>query len=625
MKHPHYIRTTILACTVSIALLLAGCAGTTTGTTADQSAPTAKASGMAERQAPQAGPGMERTTGEPAVFASTVDSASASSSAQVQLSTYDDLADVASNYTFLPLSIDLEATAFPSDEAQGLSIVKDDEGNIVIRNNASTPYEYVLTGTLAGTVSIINDEAPYMVTLSGVDITGTTAPAIQLKSTTKAFINVAAGSENSLSGSPDNDKKGALTADGDVIFMGTGSLTVTGTKKHAVKVDGTVRVSDGTLLITTTETAEGNGIHADDAFIMDDGDLTVEANGSVYGEEGKGIKVNGREADPENGIEAKGYLVVNGGTVTITSVGKAMTAGWKIDEDAETETTEDDPSPDLIINGGTVTIRTTGTPYEVSDEESLSPEGLEAKNDLVINGGLIQITATDDALNAGASIVINGGYIFAHSSQADAVDTNGTLLINGGTTVALGSQVPEMGLDSDDSSAFTYTGGTIVAMGGGGNNTPDNEATTGYVLTYGDPLEAGETIVLTDADGSVVVGFTVPSYYTSGSASLIASDAMDLGQSYTLYAGGTLSSSVSFNGLALGNDQTYDGGTEVGMVVISSTVSHLGAEIRLMGFGGAPGFGEGDGQFPEPPEGFPEGGRPGMMAPPDDMFAPQTR
>ena len=609
-------RLTIIALVASIILLFAGCAATV----------------KEEQQVPMAfGPGgwqgdgmppMEWSmeAGEPAVFATNIDLESyrvSVSSADNPLTYYDE-ADSAGAYTFHPVVINLEDETFPTDTPSGLSITKDESGTITIKNKSDVSYEYVLTGTLGATVAITNDLAAYMVTLSDAHITGTTLPSLQLKSTTKAFVNSAPGSTNTLSDSPGNSKKGALTSSGDVIFTGSGSLTVTGTKKHAIKTDGTVRITDGVIHIITTEDAEGNGIHSDDAFIMDDGDLTIEANGSVYGEEGKGIKVNGREA--EHG--AKGYLVVNGGTLTITSVGKAMTAGWKIGEDAQTETTDDDPTPNLIVNGGVITIVTTGEPYEVSDDESLSPEGLEAKADLIINGGLIQVTATDDALNAGSRLIINGGMIFAHSSKNDAVDSNGTLEITGGTLVALGWQAPEMGLDCDYNTSFTYTGGTVVAMGGGGNNTPGNEATTGHAVTYGNALEAGETVALVGEDGALIIGFEVPSYYTYASASFFASDQLALNTAYTLSTGGTLSSASYFNGLALGDGQSYTGGSEVGSIVAESTVSHIGSEIRMMGTGGpdfaAPGgpvpeppegFG-GERAFPRPPEGFPGGGRP---------------
>ncbi|MBR4426512.1 MAG: carbohydrate-binding domain-containing protein, partial [Spirochaetales bacterium] len=116
-------------------------------------------------------------------------------------------------------------------------------------------------------------------------------------------------------------------------------------------------------------------------------------------------------------------MEINGGSISIQSVGKAITAGWKLSEDAETEDTSDDPIPNVYINGGYILIITTGTPYEDSDDESLSPEGIEAKNELYINGGYIELHTTDDCLNAGKAVIINGGYVYAIASDNDSIDS----------------------------------------------------------------------------------------------------------------------------------------------------------------------------------------------------------
>lgn len=504
--------------------------------------------------------------------------------------TYYNAQDIVDVADFTPIAINISEQVTERDD---VLITRSAEGNLNITNTTTGLYNYVLSGTMTGTVTLTSDNANAMVTFDRATISGTSLPALQLKSSTKTFINLEQGTKNFLADSEDNQKKGVLTSSGDVIFLGEGSLQVVSNKKHALKIDGVLRMQSGILELITTEKAQGNGIIVDKAFIMDAGSLTIEAKGSVYGEESKGIKVNGLEGDyPVNGC-----LVVNGGTISIVSVGKAMTAGWDIDEDAETESTSDDPTPNLIINNGVITIETTAKPYEISEEESLSPEGLEAKQSLVINGGLIQISTTDDALNAGTSIEINGGMIFAYSTEADAVDSNGTLEINGGTLVALGSRAPETALDCDNNQNFTYTGGTIVAIGGGANNTPLATTTEGSVLTYGGTLASGSSFALSNATNDILIAYTIPSYYGQGSALLLASDALKQGDKVTLTTGGNVTSKDSFNGLALGETTYTDGTSEA--ITLSSSVTHLGEELRSMGFS------------PNPPQGF-EGARPQM-------------
>ena len=566
MKHPTRM--------ISILVLAAALVGAT-GCTATKE----------QTQAEPAAFGFTASAGQPALFSSTIDTTpyliSVSSLSNPQ--TYYDAQDLVDETGFTEVAINLEE---PVSENSEVFITRSEEGYLTITNEGTNLYNYVLSGTLIGTVTITSDAATYAITFKNASITGTTLPALQLKSSTKAFINLAQGTQNIISDSSDNEKKGVLTAEGDVIIHGEGSLEVVANKKHALKIDGTLRIQSGTISITTNEASEGNGISVDEAFIMDDGSLTIEANGSVYQEEGKGIRVNGIESESGE----KGYLVVNGGTIGITSVGKAMTAGWDKDEDAETEDTRDDPTPNLIINNGVITLRTTGKPYEISDEASLSPEGLEAKQSLIINGGLIQVSTTDDALNAGTSIQIHGGLIMAHSSQADAVDSNGTIAITAGTLVALGSRAPETALDCDANQNFSYTGGTVVAIGGAANNTPLAQDTTGNVLTYGGKLAAGTSFVLADAQENTIIAYAVPAYYEQGAALLLCSDELTQGKEVTLSVGGELKASTTFNGLALGK-ATYTGGTSEA-ITLSASVTHLGEELRSMGFG------------PNPPHGF---------------------
>ena len=510
----------------------------------------------------------------------------ASVSSPLQAQTYYDEQDIVDASSFQAVYIDVNQK---DAVIEGVSATWSEEGNLTITHDGSDLINYVLSGQMDGTVVIANNQAPYMVTLNGVKITGTTLPALQLAGSEKAFLVLADASVNILSDTPENSKKGVLTAAGDVIVSGNGSLEASAYKKHVLKIDGTLRILGGNVHLRTTENAEGNAISVDKAFIMDDGSMTIEANGSVYGEESKGIKVNGVE---EEGT-ANGFAVVNGGTLTITSVGKALTAGWDRDEDAETATTSDDPTPNVIINNGVITLTTTGKPYEVSEDESLSPEGLEAKEHLIINGGLIQVSATDDALNAGSSIEINGGLLFAYSSQADGLDSNGTVEVNGGTIIALGSRAPETAIDCDNNQNFTYRGGTIVAIGGAANNTPLAQETSGYVITYGGKLESGTALSLLNAQNEHVLAYSIPSYYSEGQALLLASDELQAGQAFTLLVGGKLTDGNHFNGLALGQP-VYDGGEQL-QAEITSRVSHVGEALRSMGFGG---------NRPEPPEGF---------------------
>lgn len=432
------------------------------------------------------------------------------------------------------------------------SLVKaefDSDGNLEVRYDGTENVTIKLSGVLNGSLIVKSDNADYTLVLDNVSITGDKLPAVQLKSSTTATIYSEAGSNNIISDSPNNEKKGTITSAGSIIFDGpvnsslpngeanvsstaTGELLVNVFKKHGVKVDGGVTVNGGNLTIVGDQGAEGNMISTDMFFVMNNGVLDIQANGNVHATESKGIKVNGTEG-LGTGL---GYVQINGGQVNVVSVGKAITAGWDRDEDALTATTDDDPVANVYINGGVVNVETTGTPYNYSNEESLSPEGIEAKNTLYINGGVVQVRSTDDCLNAGVSIVVNGGYVYAISSANDSIDSNGTIEIHGGTVICMSSS-REQAFDCDNDANFTFTGGTYVGAGNG-NNMPKSSATTGYSLAYGDrTFCAGNHIAILDDSGNVIIGFVVPYDVPTLTSIVFGTQAFVSNESYTLSLG----------------------------------------------------------------------------------------
>lgn len=427
------------------------------------------------------------------------------------------------------VTIDLNAGTSTSDL---VSATTNDDGNLEITYKGSEPIAIELTGSLDGTLIVKSDNSDYTLVLNNVSIQADTLPAMQLKSTTTATLLLAESSSNYVSDSANNTKKGAITSSGSVIIDGEGTLAIEVFKKHGLKLDGALIINGGNTYIHGDVAAEGNMVSADLYFEMNGGYLCINAEGNVHATESKGIKVNGVEGTG-TGL---GYVEINGGIMDITSVGKAITAGWKIDEDAETDTTEDDPIPNVYINGGQISILTTGIPYEYSDEESLSPEGIEAKDTLYINGGTIHAVTNDDTLNAGNAIIVNGGYVFARSTANDSIDSNGTIAINGGTVITMSSS-REQAFDCDNDTRFTYTGGIFVGAGNG-NNMPKGTDSTAHSIAYGNKtFYAGDQIAVLDKDGNVIMGFVVPYEVPSLTSIVFGSEDFQEGQSYTIALG----------------------------------------------------------------------------------------
>jgi hypothetical protein len=494
-------------------------------------------------------------------------------------------ADLEDNYTFETIAIDLDSLTVSSDSSEFVVVsgndgsyeitldgetvvtVSEDDYGITVDSTAPSQslLEFALFGGFSQSITIYS-ESDFKLSLNSVTITSNDGPAINIQSKERAFVELTTGSVNTLSdGStwsdrllPDGDEmdlKGTLFSEGALIITGSGSLDITANTKHALASDAHVRLSGG---VVSLKAYEKDGIRSNDAFIMDGGDLGISTSN------GKGIKVEGKE-DDETPI---GFIAINDGNIDITSYDKAIMAAWESDEDGDTATQNDDPDPRVTINGGTIRVTTTGKSSETGND-SVTPEGIEAKSSMMINGGDIYVNATDDALNAGGNIEINGGYIYAASGSYDGIDGNSNLTINDGVIVAHGGNVPEGGMDNDHNT-FSVNGGIFVALGGS-NSTPTASATTQNTVSLGG-ISAG-LLTVKDNSGNIAIAYEMPE---TVSAVLVTSPDFESGGSYTIYQGGQLGSySENFNGLYL-DPASHSNGSEVNSFTISSTVTTLG-------------------------------------------------
>ncbi len=398
--------------------------------------------------------------------------------------------------------VEINLSNLASSYADGNVTVEAKKKKTTITLSSEAKYNIVLTGTSEVGITIVSDN-DFVLTLDNVTITsadGSDEQALKTKNTSTCFL-VLVG-ESTLTGCTDSSGEtttNAVKASGSLVISGDGTLNVIGNTKHGIVSDDVVCIQSGTVNVTlNSETSAGTGIKPVNGYVQNGGTVNITALNMTEGSETKGIKVDGDEEETEYGA-GKGYILINGGQLTINSAGKALTAGFNPTEDGDTDSSENDPSADVFINNGLITITTYATPREdtytngVSNDDGVSPEGIEGKHSVTINGGKIILNTTDDCINTStddSSVVINGGLIYAHSSANDSVDCNGTIVVNGGVLLALGAGAPEGGIDCDQDNRFIYTGGTIIAMGGS-NQIPQGTGTTGYVLTTGSTMGMG--------------------------------------------------------------------------------------------------------------------------------------
>ncbi len=466
-----------------------------------------------------------------------------------------------------------------------------------------------ISGEIAGTLTIDDKSNNYGATivLNGLTINESAAGsglAIKNKDITKHYVMALAdGSTNVISGGANSSSKKVLSCGANLDIVGNGSLTVNAKYKTGVAVDDVLKIYSGTLNVNvsrdenvvwdkdedevTDAPEKGFGLKIGNGFEMVGGALNIFAHDTkeYKGVEPRGVKVDGTDGDENITAESedckaesnygagKGYVKIKGGDIVIQSDAKALSAGWDIAEDFENSCDADNPTPDLEISGGRIQIRTFGDvrdePVNPEDDPKLSPEGIEAKNDLTITGGEITVFTSDDAINAGHDIHIKGGKIIAWSSQNDAIDSNHELYIEGGQIAAMGMHGRECGLDADYNEDVYYTNGTVMALSGN-NNAPQGNGNANFAqVVLGNESLAGKTIVVSEKDtDTIIAAMQVPANYNSGNNLVVLDEKIKAGETYRVLVGATLNFEDGASlfdtvlGIMLDGAATFTGGDE---------------------------------------------------------------
>ena len=386
--------------------------------------------------------------------------------------------------------------------------------------------------------------------------------------------------------------------------MESGTLSISGVQDDGVQVTykddadresedtGTLTIAGGTLDVSVTAAA-AKGLKAEGDVLVQDGEVNVSTSGvgqwdseasktkasACIGADGN-VRIDGgilnltSSGGGGKGISCDGEWVCNGGNVSITTTGGlyAYVNGTEYDNytgSSDRLSSNQKSSPkgvraegDVTVNGGSIQVSVGGN----------GGEGIESKATLTVNDGTIVVNAYDDAINSSSHMYIKGGTVTAVSSGNDGLDSNGNLYIQGGMVMAFGTSSPECGLDANEEEGYTviFTGGTVLAVGGG-NSVPGTSESTQPYVSGSMTVTADTEVTLKDGD-TVLASFTVPSTYKSsnqgsgggrwntsakagpgggpggwgggGSSVLITCPGMTSGSSYTLTSGSS-SSTVS--------------------------------------------------------------------------------
>lgn len=436
------------------------------------------------------------------------------------------------NFPYLvSITYDGSSATVSGDEALDDQLdVQTDGAHVTITYSGSENVIYKLSGSSANGRFKLYSEKKQALWLSGLSLTNPDGAAIDNQSGKRTFVyiegsnSLADGSSASYTTSGDEDMKAVFFSEGQLIFSGpssgTNKLTVTANNAqgksgiasddyvrlftganvsitagasagHGIKVNDYVRLSDGTLDITT-KAAMKKGITSDDFVLVEGGTTTITVSGGVA------YDSDDNEYSGTAGIKADNYFAMTGGKVTITNTGaggKGVRAG------NYSYYTANGSLANSYISGGTLTITTSGSESNDVSSKAIKigykegsgrnyvyggnlvisggdivtnaskSETVEVKGQLTITGGsLYAYSSADDAINCQGEMNITGGYVYGHSTGNDAIDANGDMKLSGGYVFAVCTKgSPEVALDANTESGYKlyiYSGATVVAYGG---------------------------------------------------------------------------------------------------------------------------------------------------------------
>src|SRR5574344_1561912 len=172
--------------------------------------------------------------------------------------------DYLENSTFsTPVTITYSGTsAALSALPSGVTAVVDG-ANVTITSTIKNVY-YTLSGTTTdGSFKIYSDKK-FELIFNGVNITSKSGAEVNVQSSKTTFAVLTSGTTNYLADASSysnvpttEDCKGTFFSEGQIVFSGTGKLSVQGNYKHAICSDDYVRMRHGSTVFVTGSVKDG--------------------------------------------------------------------------------------------------------------------------------------------------------------------------------------------------------------------------------------------------------------------------------------------------------------------------------------------------------------------------------
>jgi len=477
------------------------------------------------------------------------------------------------------------------------------DGQTVTITQAGT---YQIAGTLDDGALIVEsaENAKITLVLGGVSIKNTTGAAIQIATADDVTIELAEGTTNVLQSGEEVDiatateseeaSGGALQSKADLKIKGKGSLTVLGYLNNGIHCTKDLKIKNGNISVT----ALGHGIKGKNSVTVSGGTVTVtsgkdgitsdetenEEKGFVTIEDGEIIITSAGD-----GVSAETTLTVTGGVISIISGGGSANAQQKTDNmrdwwDFDNSASDDNSASckglkagkAMMISGGSITID--------AQDDALHTDG-----DMTISGGECILSTGDDGAHAALSLTVLDGKITVLTSY-EGLEANQITLAGGELDITASDD----GINANGGSDG-FSGGFGGGFGGrrsdmnsqSGDMTPPDNSNMQTPPDGNAPSGNPPTMPGQDAADSTTTDDTTdkqPVLLITGGKITVNADGDGLDSNGDLRVEG---GDITVNGPSNGGNGAIDIGTENGGagVIAGGTLIALGASSMAENFG----------------------------------------
>lgn len=343
-------------------------------------------------------------------------------------------------------SVNIPATASVTSSVTG--------GYVTLKSTTTTEeYVYDISGSTTDGSLTISGSYKLTLQLNGVSIESKKGAAIDVECSKRIAVKLMDGTVNTLVDYASGTQKAAFYTTGHPEFAGSGTLNVTGNKKHAISAKEYLQLKKtvGTINILS---AVGDGIHCGEGEVKSD----------------------------------QNYFQMNGGTLNISNTGS--------------DCIDSDDFGTVLIKGGTLNLTVSG----------VDADGIKADSLLQIIDGEINIDVTGKessgiksnwlAYIPGGNIIINvtgdgSKGIKGKLQTAKTVNNGGSVIFSDSTNVKITASGKSVIVDTDETKCMglsvdadlTHTGGSVYILAKGGESYTYNvkgteSVTTGFVAEY---------------------------------------------------------------------------------------------------------------------------------------------